>query len=477
MKITLVNPPVDFRKSLGKIKKIASETVMIPLGLAYVAGMAKRRGFDVAFIDAYAENLSLDETIKRIRQSGPQIVGISSVTPTVPSMLYIAQQLKNGASDIVIVAGGAHPTVFPEKILASEAIDIVVRREGEDTFADLAETLLKEGSLKGIKGISYKDKNGVIIHNEDRPYIPDLDRLPFPAYDSLRMDLYSAPPHWLVAKPAYQMLASRGCPFNCTFCGIKALGRAVRHRSIGNIITEMDFLHHKYNCREVMFVDATFPINKKIGMEFCNELIVSGLHKKIKWVTETRVDIVDYELLKHMHKAGCRVVGYGLESGSEKMLKRIKKNASLDRAREAVKISKKAGLDVYASFIMGLPGETMEDMRHTVDFIKSMDIDYPKINLLVPYPGSELYDEIIKLKPDLSKDWDRFTSFSSMTEDEPVYVPDGITPENLKAMHKMSYREIYLRPRFILKHIRKLNSWTNIRKYLVAFSAFMEGIF
>lgn len=479
MKISLINPPVDFNVSLGKIKKIAATTKMLPLGLAYIAAVARNNGFDIEIIDSYAEDLSLDETIARVLNSNPRVVGISAVTPAVPSVLAIAKGIrdKSNGQPPLIVSGGAHSNVMPSQLLDTGLIDVAVRGEGELTFLELLNNIKvnnKDFSL--IKGISYRE-NGEIFHNQDRQYIENLDSLPYPAYELLKMNLYSAPLHWLVAEPAYQMIISRGCPFNCIFCGIKALGRAVRARSVENALNEIEFLHKNYGAKEIMLVDPAFPLSRKLGVEFCEEYMRRGLHKKVLWVTETRVDVVDEELMKLMYKAGCRLVEFGIETGSEKTLERIKKNTSLRQARNAVAWSKKAGLEVFSSFIIGFPGETIQDMQETVNFIKSLDIDYPKINLLVPYPGSAVYDDIIKERPDISREWDRYTSFSSMTENEPVYVPLGVSARELKSLHKNAYRQIYLRPSFIFKHILKLKSWLNVRKYFIVATTFIQGIF
>lgn len=479
MKISLVNPPVDFNLSLGKIKKIAATTKMLPLGLGYIASVAKNNGFEVEIIDSYAEDLSIEETIEKCLNSNSRVVGISTVTPTVPAMLAIAKGIKdrsNGQAPL-IVSGGAHSHIMPRQILETGFIDVAVRGEGELTFLELIKNIEKNNmDFSAIKGVSYR-KGSEIFHNQDRPYIENLDSLPYPAYELLKMNLYSAPLHWLVAEPAYQMIISRGCPFNCIFCGIKSLGRSVRARSVENALGEIEFLHKHYGAKEIMLVDPAFPLSRKLGIEFCQRYIERGLHKKVLWVTETRVDVVDEGLLKLMYKAGCRLVEFGIETGSEKTLKKIKKNTSLEQARNAVKWSKKAGLDVFSSFIIGFPGETREDMQETVDFIKSLEIDYPKINLLVPYPGSEVYETIIKDRPDMSKEWDKYTSFSSMTENEPVYVPDGISAQDLKVLHKNAYKQIYLRPAFILRHIKKLGSWLNIKKYFIIVTALVKGIF
>lgn len=479
MKISLINPPVDFNLSLGKLKKIAATTKMLPLGLGYIAGVAKKHGFDVEIIDSYAEDLTIDETVSRVLKNNSQVVGISTVTPTVPSMLAIAKGIKdksNGRPPF-IVSGGAHANIMPGQILETGFIDVAVRGEGELTFLELIKNIERnDKDFSAIRGISYK-KEDKIFHNPDRQYVEDLDSLPYPAYELFKMHLYSAPLHWLVAEPAYQMIISRGCPFQCIFCGIKALGRVVRARSVENALDEIEFLHKNYGAKEIMLVDPAFPLSKNLGIEFCMKYIKRGLHKKVFWVTETRVDVVDFDLLKLMYKAGCRLVEFGIETGSEKTLKKIKKNTTLRQARNAIMWSKQAGLEVFSSFIIGFPGETLQDMQETVDFIKSSDIDYPKVNLLVPYPGSAVYDDIIKERPDISMEWDKYTSFSSMTDNAPVYVPDGISADELQSFHKRAYKQIYLRPRFIFNHIKKLKSFLNIRKYCIIISTFIRGIF
>ena len=350
MKISLINPPVDFSISLGKIKKIAATTKMLPLGLGYIAGVAKKHGFDIEIIDSYAENLNIEQTVERCLNNNSRVVGISTVTPTVPTMLAIAKGIKERSSGRVplIVSGGAHAHIMPRQILETGLVDVAVRGEGELTFLELIKNVEKNNQdFSAIQGISYR-KGSEIFHNPDRQYIEDLDSLPYPAYELLKMNLYSAPLHWLVAEPAYQMMISRGCPFNCIFCGIKALGRPVRARSVKNALDEIEFLHKNYGAKEIMLVDPAFPLSKKLGVEFCHEYIRRGLHKKVLWVTETRVDAVDEELLKLMYKAGCRLVEFG-QKPDRKDIKADQKYF-FAAGRNAVKWSKKAGLEVFVYY-------------------------------------------------------------------------------------------------------------------------------
>lgn len=478
IKVALVNPPIDFNLALGKIKKIASSTKMIPLGIAYVAASVKQAGYPVEIIDSYAEDLSINETIDRLIASKANVIGFSVVTPTVPIVLEIAKQIRerHKNKDLIMVGGGAHCNIMPDNILESKLIDIVVRREGEETFVDVLKTIQNKADLSLVKGISYCENNQ-FIHNPDREFVQDLETLPYPAYDLLKMHLYSAPPHWLVAEPAYQMITSRGCPFQCTFCGIKALGKSMRYRGVENVVDEIELLIKKYSAKEIMFVDTTFPLSRENGVEFCREILKRGLEKKIKWVTETRVDVINLELLLLMKQAGCRVIGLGLETGSPRTLKRIKKGTTLDQAREAVQNCKSAGIDVYASFIIGIPGEKIDDIKQTIEFIKTLPLDFPKVNLLVPYPGSEIYEEVVQKHPEIKKEWEKFTSFGSMTKNEPIYVPDGISSEEITKLHKAAYKAIYLRPGFLFNHLKKMNSWINIKKYLQIIQPLFQGIF
>lgn len=463
MKITLLNPPMDFEVSLGKAKAIAKYTALIPMGLAYIASIIRSRE-NLQVIDAYAENLSIPQIVDKIMANNSVIVGISCVTPSFPIVCRIAQELKKRNEKLIIVVGGPHPTILPEDSLNEETIDFVVRGEGEATFCELIDMLESKGDLNKINGISFR-KNGRVVHTPERSFLKNLDSLPFPAYDLLPVKLYKAPPHWAIKEPVFSLFATRGCPFHCTFCAAELTGKSRRLRSIDNVLSEIKFLVKKYNAKQIMFQDTCFPFERKYAFDFCNEMINSDLSKAVVWTTSTRVDLVDQELLDKMHESGCRVLNFGLESGNQRILDRIRKGFKLEKAYEATKMARKAGIKNFATFMLGLPGDTYESCIDTINLAKKLDLDYAQFYMTVPYPGSAIYAEAIKEGKIKTKDWERYITLVSMTETEPTYIPDDMNASQLRLLQKKAYREFYFRPKLIWKHILNIKTPGDLKRY------------
>ena len=313
MKTVLVNPPMDFAVALGKAQALADYTVMIPVGLAYIAALLEREGLPVAVVDGYAEKLSIAQLTQRVLASGPEVVGISCVTPVAPIVHALAASLKGENPGLKIVLGGPHPSCLAVETLADPNVDVVVRGEGEYAMLELLRSGFKAPQLANIRGISWRGPQG-LVHNPDRGFIADLDSLPFPAYHLLPMRRYTAPPQWSLASPAYQVSASRGCPFSCGFCAV-GLGRQMRLRGPASICDEIELLIRDYGCRQVVFVDSTFPINPEHADRICDEIIRRGLHKKVVWFTSTRANLVTPGMLRKMRQSGCGLMTFGVESG------------------------------------------------------------------------------------------------------------------------------------------------------------------
>jgi len=326
---------------------------------------------------------------------------------------------------------------------------------------------IKRGySLKKIHGISYR-KNGKIVHTPERPFIEDLDNLPFPAWHLFPLAKYHPPPHWTIKLPALPLLSSRGCPYSCTFCSLITQGKRHRVRSPKNVVDEIEFDVSEYGTKEIMFWDATFPLNKKIGEKICKEIIKRGLHKEIVWLSEARVDRVDKDLLTLMKKSGCRRVAYGIESAVQRILNNVKKGFTIEQAETAVRLTRKIGLETIGYFMLGLPGETEQTALATIEFAKRIDPDFSKFNLTVPYPGSQLFNEAVKGGALNSRNWDDFSSLSGYSDYEPVYVPKNMTAEKLKKIQRDAMRKFYLRPRKMLRYICKMRSIQDVKTYLL----------
>lgn len=465
MKIALINPPMDFDTALGKARDIGKYTVMIPHGLASIAAVLRAGNIDVALIDAYAEGLAISSIVERVKNLNADVVGISTVTPVMNIVREISGRLKTSCPGITIVLGGPHPSILAGEVLADKNIDYVVRGEGERSFIELVRSLDSGSGVKDTKGVSYRGTSG-IVHNPDREYVEDLDELPMPAYDMLPMRLYTAPPQWSVATPSYQLIATRGCPYACGFCCV-GMGRKVRYKSAGRVCDEIGHLVVNHGARQIVFVDTTFPFSKGHALSVCGEMIKRGLNKKVVWFTSTRVDVVDQEMLDIMYRAGCRLITYGVESGNQAILDRIKKRIKHDQVIRAVGMARRAKIDITASYILGLPGETPETMKQTLDFAKKLNTLYAQFNVIVPYPGTEVFDHAVRSGLLRHRNWDGYVSLTSMTELEPPYVAAGLTKEGLLSFQKKAYNNYYLRPPVIIQHMGKLMKNFDVKKYML----------
>ena len=266
-----------------------------------------------------------------------------------------------------------------------------------------------------------------------------------------------------VKKPGLSILGSRGCPYRCTFCSLPNIGSKYRERDPKKIVDEFEYLINNFPIKQISFVDPVFPLSKKTGLEFCEELIRRKLNDKLVWTCETRVDIVDKELLKKMRQAGCKRILFGLESGVQESLNNVNKNFTLDDIRENIKYTKEAGIQTTGLFMIGLPGETKEMIRKTIDFAKEIDLDFAKFAITVPFPGSKIYEDLTERGELNRRDWENFVTFNPDPQ-ELVYIPGKVKPEELINMQRKAHLEFYLRPKIIFGQLFKKR--TLAMKYL-----------
>lgn len=478
MKVIIVIPPENPQDWSISLKDVRNVLPALPsLGVGYIASFLKSKDIDITILDAYAEGLNIESASKRIRELNPDIVGFSVLTPAVPMSLKLAETIKNNNKNIIIIFGGIHPSLMPEETLKNPTVDFVVRGEGEITFYELVRAFEKDQSdVEKIKGISYR-KNGGIWHTPDREYIQDLDCLPYIDWEMFPMKKYRCLPHWKIAEPFYPMITSRGCPARCTFCSLSTQGKVNRARSSKNVVDEIEYLVNKRKANQILVLDASFPVSKDRAFELCNEIIKRRLNKKMAWTCETRVNFVDYPLLKRMREAGCKKVAFGIESGVQELLDNVKKGFRLESVRKAVKNAKEAGLEVIAFYMFGLPGETIEMSKKTIEFAIELNTDIATFSLTVPYPGTELYEQIKKEGALKNIDWEKYSSLGSMTPYEPVYVPKGMTKEELVFIQQRAIKEYYFRPKMILLHFKKIRSLDDFMRYFHTFITIVKGFF
>lgn len=353
MKVFLLYPP--YKGHIEEEKK----GLFPPLGLAYIAAVLRSQGYNVRIIDMNVETKSLEELEKVCEKEQPDIIGISSTTITYNSCVNILKHIKSFLPSTIKVVGGPHASIIPHEFLNYS--DFVVYGEGEYTVLEVIETLENNRDPSTIKGLVLK-RDKTIIETFPRPLINDLDSLPLPARDLLPMEAYSD------NKGA--ILTSRGCPFNCIFCNSHLIfGKKFRARSPKNVVDEIEYLIKTYNVQVIRILDDMFTSNRKRVLEICDEILNRGLNIGWELTNGTRVDKVDKELLKKMHEAGSYRIYYGIESGSERVLKLLRKDINLDQARRVVKWTKEIGIEVGGFFMIGGPGETMETIRETENFI------------------------------------------------------------------------------------------------------------
>jgi len=400
MRILLINPYYPI-----------SETPSPPLGLAYLAAALSEAGADVRILDlvVYPYSRSMLHTL--LNSFDPQIAGVTSVTMTFDNAMEVFRDLKHINPDILTVMGGPHVSFCATRTLADHPeLDIIVFGEGERTIVDLMQTAQNGAAWEQIKGIAYRN-GSEICQTAQRELIPKLDTLPHPARQLLPLGRYRA-----LGMPI-TMTTSRGCPFKCIFCvGRKMVGDKVRYRGAGNVVDELVHLK-KLNFHQINIADDLFTANNSHCTAVCDEIIKRGL--KITWTSFARVDTVSNELLAKMKAAGCIAVSFGIESANAKILKTIKKGITRQQVVDAVHMCNRAGITPYASFILGLPGETPDTIKETMDFgqqLKDLGLAFG-FHLLAPFPGTEVRDNHSSFGINiLSHDWRQYHANRAIIE-------------------------------------------------------------
>ncbi|MDD5012757.1 MAG: radical SAM protein [Candidatus Nanoarchaeia archaeon] len=445
----------------------------LPLGIAYLGAVLRKEGHDVSIIDANINSLDYEKIVEKIKDREIDICGISATTVQIKEAWRILELLKNKRPEIISILGGVHPTALPEESLEKPYVDFVLRGEGEKSILDFIKSI-SDKSFSKVKGLSYKIKKGgkiKIFHNENPPQIEDLDSLPFPAWD-----LFEGFPECYTTDIRKNfkadILTSRGCIGACNFCSRKVHGYKVRARSPENVIQEMEELYHKYGIDYFHIVDDYFTADMERAEKICDLIIERKLN--IKWICSNgiRVDNINLDLLKKMKKAGCLRVAFGVESGSDEILKKIGKNTSLEQIKRAFDLAQEANLITIAYFMIGNIWENEQTINQTIKFAKSLNTDYAQFLIVKPYPGTALYDLIEKNVNEakfLIKDWDKYAIFNSPV----VFTTKDLSEELIIKMHKKANDSFYLRPKQILFILYKriitrtleLDQLLNLTKY------------
>lgn len=440
-KVLLVNPSYQSR-----ISAIAQISVGPPLGLAYMAAMLKGlKGVQIRIIDANALAIPDDELCSKILDISPDIVGFTATTPTIDQVGRIISRIKASNSKILTLIGGIHATLMPYQTLKKyKSIDFLISGEGEYTFLELIKALKDNKDIGGISGLFYRD-NGKILRNSSRPFIKNLDELPFPARDLLPNHLYRSPD----SKNFSCIIAMRGCPARCIYCAVRKIaGSKLRKRSPKNVVDEIEECYKKYNANFFSFLDDTFTYDNGWVKNLCDEIKNRGLHNKIKWICLTRVDCIDEELVRRMKEAGCYKIEFGIESGAPEILAYIKKGIRLEQVKKAFKIAKKLRIKTMAFVMLNAPIETLDTIEKTRKLIFELEPDFLQIAYMTPYPCTELSDECNRKGLVKTRDWSKYIFLNNI-----IIKNRNIPEEELRRAKRELERSFYLRPKYLMNRI------------------------
>lgn len=377
-----------------------SQTQRFPLGLMLISSYLTSKNVNNEIVDIKSISASQEEafqaTIEKMRSYKPDLVGIGCCATEIFEIKRICIQVREALPDCIIVLGGPHPTYQPQDFIKSETpFDFIVIGEGEITLYDLA-TAIREGrDVDQVKGICYK-KNGVPFWTEPRGLIENLDEMPMPAYDKIDMEYYTKPNVWSV-RPALLssvwLFTARACPYSCKFCVAHTVfGRKIRERSPEKVLEEIEYLVNEYRLDGIYFADEIFTINKKRTQRICELINEKGIN--IIWGCQTRANVIDDLTVKSMKKSGCIQIDFGIESGSDKVLKTMGKNIAVKQYEEAAKICRKHGMRQLANMMINIPGETLEDIELSVKLVKNAGYNVVLWNAYSPIPGVSFGKEL-----------------------------------------------------------------------------------
>ncbi len=473
----------------------------IHMGLGYLAGSLLAHGYECEIWDASVESEfeSLDEKLAR---DPFDIVCLSAPTPLIVQAWEASTTAKKHGA--ITILGGPHLTLMPHESMQKPQVDLVVRGEGEYTIIEIMRALEKELSIVNcqlsidndqspiprlfdpsagwgnILGLSWRDKEGKIKHNLDRPLPDDIDAIPFPAFQLFKIDRYTnlnpLTDGLNMHARAFTIVTSRGCPYKCTYCSKPITGDTWRGRSVDNVIAEWEWLVKELGATEIGITDDIWNLDKNRAKELCRALIKAGLNH-VPWVTihGMKVNNTDAELFKLMKQAGCKRVGFGVENGDDWMLRHvIKKGQTVEMVRQAFKWSKEAKLQTMGFFIFGMPGETEESMEKTIQLALQLDPDLAHFMMAAPFPGTEMWETLKKHGDVFSDqmDWSQI----AIQDDQAHFAFGDLTKETVERKWHEAHRRFYLRPKRIARIAVRRDTWQRFPYYLKTATNMLLGL-
>ncbi|MBU1912180.1 MAG: B12-binding domain-containing radical SAM protein [Candidatus Omnitrophica bacterium] len=447
IKIALIFPSYRSVEDPVSLKETKEHLGIIPpLSLAYVAAILEKAGCLVELIDASALNLTKDQVVDKVNKFNPNFLGFTSTTIDFQHTLEWINYLKK-KTNIPIIIGGIHLSVYPKETLTHRAIDYGVIGEAEETLPQLLEHLINKKGLNNVKGICYRENNHIVV-TEKRPPTQDLDNCPFPARHLIPNEKYYS---FISKKKNFTaMLTSRGCPYKCIFCDNQTI--LYRYRSPKNVVDEMEQCYNLFKIKEIDIFDALFSVDPNRVIEICREIKRRKL--EISWSFRTRVDLVTANMLDELKEAGCIRIYYGIESGDLTILKNINKKINIDTVKRVISLTKEKRIGTFGYFMIGNIGETEDTIKKTLDLMLQLPLDYVQISPVFAPPNTALYES---LKKKINRDyWQDYTLNLTKQDLLPLYGTD-LTQKEIKRYVRKCYLRFYLGFSYIIKTLFKLS--------------------
>lgn len=475
----MLNPPFlpNYSRNSRSPAVTKGGTIYYPIWLAYATGVLEKGGFDVKLVDAPAQKLTLEDIVKIATNFNPKIIVVDTSTPSIYNDVKVASKLKNVTNAFVVLVG-THVSALPEETLKLDKnIDAVTTYEYDYTLLELAKCIEHKKDLKNVKGIVFRSSDGEIVRNSDRPLVENLDNLPFASetykkHLNIKDYFYSSAEH-----PMVMIITGRGCPFKCFWCNWPQVfhGHKYRLRSAENVVGEFEYIVNNLpKVKEIGVEDDTLTADIERVRKICKTLIEKGINKKVKWYANVRVNL-DLETMKLMKKAGCRLLIPGYESGVQELLNNSHKGITLEQSRQFAKNAKKAGLMVHGCFIIGLPGETKETARQTIEFAKKLDPDDAQFFPLIVYPGTEAYEWAQKNKYLTTTDFSEWNTPEGWHNS--LISRPGLSSEETLELCDQAKIEFYLNPKFLLKTLKlSLTDFNEARRVFKASKVFSRHL-
>lgn len=441
-RIILIDPPLSLEKRYASLGDAGQLTP--PIGLLYLAANCRKHGLEPSVIDANTLRMGTEELIKEALRQEPRFIGMGANTLSISSAGSLAEKLHEASPQIFVIVGGVHVSSCPEETMRRFThFDAGVIGEGEQTIVELAKAVSASEDITDVNGIIFRSGTD-LIKTPPRDYIKNLDDLPMPAWNLLpAFDAYKLSSTRFSYPPVGSIITSRGCPGECTFCDRSVFGRAWRGHGVDYVIEMIRANIRRHHIRSLVINDDTFVINRKRLSGICEAMIKEQLN--LSWSCSARINEMTPEMLKIMKRSGCFQIAYGLESGSQKMLELMKKKITVDRMKEVVENTRKAGIRSKGYFIIGHPGETIDTIKETIDFALSIPLDDAQFTFLTPFPGSEVYDKA-RASGHFADEWDKMSMWDI------AFVPEGLSIEDMKYLRSVAFRRFYFRPRIIASY-------------------------